>query len=296
MNDAPPRLVTGVVGVGRAGSVIATALDRAGHRVEVAHAVSQDSRSRAEALIPDAELVDVPEVMRRSDLVVLSVPDDVLPGLVSGLADSGHVRPGQFVVHCSGRYGIDVLAPATDAGALPLALHPVMTLNGLSVDLDRLSGCPFGVTAPPILRPVAEALVVEMGGEPVWVEESERTLYHAALATASNHLVTLTVEAMELLTAAGVAEPGRMLAPLMGASLDNALRLGVAGLTGPVVRGDAGTVAGHVAAVAAHSPQSRAAYVAMARLTADKALAAGRLRPVQAEALLEVLAEPEASP
>jgi predicted short-subunit dehydrogenase-like oxidoreductase (DUF2520 family) len=276
--------------------VIAAALDRAGHRVAVAHAVSEDSRARAEALIPQAELVEVPEVLQRCDLVVLSVPDDVLPGLVAGLAENGHIRPGQFIVHCSGRYGIDVLAPATDAGALPLALHPVMTLNGLSIDLDRLAGCPFGVTAPQVLRPVAEALVVEMGGEPVWVEESDRTLYHAALATASNHLVTLTVEAMELLTAAGVAEPGRMLAPLMGASLDNALRFGVTGLTGPVVRGDAGTVAGHVAAVTEHSPQSRAAYVAMARLTADKALAAGRLRPAQAEALLEVLAEPEARP
>lgn len=296
MNDAPPRLATGVVGVGRAGSVIAAALDRAGHRVAVAHAVSEASRARAEALIPEAELVDVPEVLRRSDLVVLSVPDDILPGLVASLAENGHVQPGQFIVHCSGRYGIDVLSPATQAGALPLALHPVMTLNGLSVDLQRLAGCPFGVTAPEILRPVAEALVVEMGGEPVWVEESDRTLYHAALATASNHLVALTVESMELLTAAGVTEPGRMLAPLMGASLDNALRLGVASLTGPVVRGDAGTVAGHVQAVAAHSPQSRAAYVAMARLTADKALAAGRLRPVQAEALLEVLAEPEVSP
>lgn len=296
MDDAPPRLATGVVGVGRAGSVVAAALDRAGHRVVAAHAVSEDSRARAEALIPSAELVDVPEVLRQADLVILSVPDDVLPGLVAGLADSGHIRPGQFIVHCSGRYGIDVLDPATRAGALPLALHPVMTLNGLSVDLDRLAGCPFGVTAPEILRPVAEALVVEMGGEPVWVEESDRTLYHAALATASNHLVTLTVEAMELLSAAGVTEPARMLAPLMGASLDNALRLGVLGLTGPVVRGDSGTVAGHVAAVAAHSPQSRAAYVAMARLTADKALAAGRLRPAQAEALLEVLAEPEAGP
>ena len=296
MTDEPPRLATGVVGVGRAGAVIAAAMDRAGHRVQVAHAVSESSRERAEALIPAAELVEVPEVLRRSDLVVLSVPDDVLPGLVESLAENGHVHPGQFLVHCSGRYGVDVLAPATAVGALPLALHPVMTLNGLSVDLDRLSGCPFGVTAPEILRPVAEALVVEMGGEPVWVEEADRTLYHAALATASNHLVTLTVEAMELLAAAGVSEPGRMLAPLMGASLDNALRLGVAGLTGPVVRGDAGTVAGHVQAVTAHSPESRAAYVAMARLTADKALAAGRLRPVQAEALLEVLAEPEVRP
>lgn len=293
MDEPPPRLRVGVVGVGRAGSVMAAALDRAGHRVVAAHAVSDASRARAEALIGEAELLDVPEVFERSDLVLLSVPDDVLTGLVAGAAEAGYVHPGQFVVHCSGRYGIAVLDPATEVGALPLALHPVMTLNGVTLDLQRLSGCPFGVTSPPVLRPVAEALVVEMGGEPVWIDEEQRTLYHAALATASNHLVTLTVEAMELLTAAGVDEPGRLLAPLMGASLDNALQLGVAGLTGPVVRGDSGTVAGHVEAVGQHSAQAKAAYVAMARLTADKALAAGRLQPAQAEALLDVLADPE---
>lgn len=296
MDEPAARLRVGVVGVGRAGSVMAAALDRAGHRVVAAHAVSEASRSRAESLIGEAELVSVPEVFSRSDLVLLSVPDDVLAGLVAGVAEAGHIRPGQFVVHCSGRYGIAVLDPATTVGALPLALHPVMTLNGVSLDLQRLSGCPFGVTAPSVLRPVAEALVVEMGGEPVWIDEEQRTLYHAALATASNHLVALTAEAMELLTVAGVAEPGRLLAPLMGASLDNALHLGVAGLTGPVVRGDSGTVADHVAAVAEHSAQSKAAYLAMARLTADKALAAGRLRPAQAEALLDVLADPEAHP
>lgn len=289
--DAPPRLSVGVVGVGRAGSVLAAALDRAGHRVVAAHAVSDTSRLRAEAFIPDAELVTVPEVMRRAELVLLTVPDDVLGGLVEGLAEAGDVQPGQFLVHASGRFGIAVLSPATRLGALPLALHPVMTLTGTSLDLSRLAGCPFGVTAPGVLRPVAEALVVEMGGEPIWVAEDDRALYHAALANASNHLITLVAQSMDLLARAGVSDPARVLGPLMSASLDNALRHGDPALTGPVVRGDAATVARHLESLADVSGESRAAYLALARLTADRALAAGLLPARKAEALLEVLAK-----
>jgi predicted short-subunit dehydrogenase-like oxidoreductase (DUF2520 family) len=286
----PPRLRVGVVGTGRAGSVLGAALHRAGHTVVAAYAVSDLSRLRAEALLPGVELVTVAEVTARSDLVLLTVPDDVLPGLVAGLVDTGAVRPGQFLVHASGRYGYGVLDRATAAGALPLALHPVMTFTGTSLDLDRLSGAPFGVTAPEPLRPVAEALVVEMGGEPVWVEEGHRALYHAALAHGANHLAVLVTSTLDLLRAAGVSAPERLVAPLLAASLDNALTLGDASLTGPVARGDAGTVAAHVTEIGAVSAETRAAYVALARLTADRALATGLLRPEAAEALLEVLA------
>jgi len=130
-----------------------------------------------------------------------------------------------------------------------------------------------------------------MGGEPVFVAEEHRDLYHAAIAGAANHLITLVAQAADLLRTAGVAEPARLLGPLLSASLDNALRFGDAGLTGPVARGDATTVAAHVAALEAlpASAAAVAAYVAMARLTADRALAAGILKPSDAERLLDVL-------
>jgi predicted short-subunit dehydrogenase-like oxidoreductase (DUF2520 family) len=185
-----------------------------------------------------------------------------------------------------------VLEPATRLGGLPLALHPVMTFTGRSDDVDRLSGTCFGVTAPDVLRPAAEALVIEMGGEPVFIAEENRDLYHAALAGAANHLITLVAQAADLLRTAGVADPGRLLGPLLFASLDNALRFGDAGLTGPVARGDAHTVAAHVRALEAAPSASAAAvaaYIAMARLTADRALAAGLLKPADAERLLDVL-------
>jgi len=289
---ATSRLRVGVVGVGRAGGPVAAALARAGHEVAAAYAVSDVSRLRAESLIPQARLVPLPEVVADSDLVLLAVPDDTLPGLVTGLAQAHVWQAGQFVVHLAGRYGADVLQPAVEQGALPLALHPVMTFTGTSVDLARLSGCPFGVTAPEVLRPVAEALVVEMGGEPVWVNEESRALYHTALAHGANHLVTLVAEVMDLLHRAGVEQPRHLIEPLLRAALENVLEKGDDALTGPVSRGDAGSVAEHVAQMSAQGAISRDAYVAMARLTADRALASGRLSVELAQRLLAVLSAP----
>ncbi|HEX4700432.1 MAG TPA: DUF2520 domain-containing protein [Actinomycetes bacterium] len=291
VDDRPARLSVGIVGAGRVGVVLAAALAGAGHRVVAVSAVSDASRRRAAEVLPGVPVLPPPDVLAASELVLLTVPDDVLPGLVEGLAAAGDVKPGQLVVHTSGRYGVAVLDPATRAGALPLALHPAMTFTGRREDLARLGGACFGITAPQPLHPIAEALVVEMGGDPQWVSEEARPLYHAALAGGANHLATLVNESVDLLHRCGVSEAQRMLAPLLGAALDNALRSGDASLTGPVARGDAGTVAAHVRELRAVSPDTAAAYVAMARLTADRALAAGLLKPEAAEALLDVLAE-----
>ena len=286
--SAPPRLFVGVIGVGRAGAAVGAALDRSGHRVVAASAVSQASRDRAAELLPGAELLDPGAVVAASDLVVFAVPDDLLADLVAGIAEVDGFRPGAFVMHVAGRYGIDVLEPATAQGALPLAIHPAMTLTGTSLDLARIDGAPFAVTTTDELRPVAEALVVEMGGEPWWVPESARTMYHAALAGSANHLMSLVTSNVELLARAGIADPARLIGPLLNASLDNALRIGDAALTGPVARGDAATVAAHIAELA-DDPMAQGTYIALARLTADRALQSGLLSAAAAEPLLEVL-------
>ena len=291
--DRPARLAVGVVGAGRVGAVLAAALQRAGHRVVGVSAVSQASRRRAEELVPDAPIAAPDAVAATSDLLVLAVPDDVLGDLVGGLAASAAMRAGTMVAHTSGAHGAAVLDPLTRVGALPMALHPVMTFTGTEVDLQRLAGACFGVTAPDALRLAAEALVIEMGAEPVWIDEAARPLYHAALAIGANHLVTLIAQSADMLRQAGVDEPSRVLGPLVGAALDNALRRGDGALTGPVARGDAGTVAAHLATLA--TPESVAAYVAMSRLTAVRALAAGVLSAERAEALLDVLSGPGAS-
>ena len=286
---SPRRLSVGVVGAGRVGAVLGAALARAGHSVVATSGVSAASRARAAALLPDVPVVPADAVPRDADLVLLTVPDDALPELVAGLVATGSLRRGQLVAHTSGRHGLAVLEPAARMGALPLALHPVLPFHGTDVDLTRLLGVSFGVTAPGALRPVAEALVLEMGGEPVWVLEDKRALWHAALASGANHLTALVATSADLLREAGADDPGAVLAPLLGAALDGALNNGDGALTGPVARGDAGTVRAHLEVLAAVAPEVLPSYVAMARLTADRAIASGLLDTARAGALLDVL-------
>jgi predicted short-subunit dehydrogenase-like oxidoreductase (DUF2520 family) len=285
----PARLRVGVVGAGRVGATLGAALARAGHEVVAVSAVSAQSRRRAETLLPQARVAAPDEVIDAADFVLLAVPDDALRGLVAGLATTGAWRPGQIVAHPSGAHGIGVLDPAAARGVLPLALHPVMTFAGRPEDIDRLTGAVFGITAPDELRPVAETLVLEMGGEPVWVPESARPLYHAALTIGANHLVTSVNDALSLLRDAGVAEPARLIAPLLSAALDNVLRLGDAALTGPVSRADTATVRTHLRTLAVSAPDVVPSYVAMARRTAERARDAGRLTDAQFAAVDEAL-------
>jgi predicted short-subunit dehydrogenase-like oxidoreductase (DUF2520 family) len=293
--SAPQRgrpLTVGLIGTGRVGAVLAPALAAAGHRIVAATGGSPDSRDRAARLLPGVPLLPADEVAAAAELVLLAVPDDALGPLVAGLAELGAWRPGQLVVHTSGAHGVGPLAPAARAGARTVAMHPAMTFTGTAEDLARLPGTTFGVTTD---HPAAaRALVADLGGVPVEVAEADRPLYHAALVVGANHLVTLVNEAADLLARAGVAEPGRVLSPLLHAALDNALRSGDAALTGPVSRGDAGTVAGHLRVLGERAPDAVPGYAAMARLTAGRALAAGRITPGQAAPLVDVLAAADA--
>ena len=285
----PARLRVGVVGAGRVGAVLGAALARVGHEVVAVSAVSRDSVRRAERLLPGVAILPPQEVVSAAEFVLLAVPDDALRPLINGLANTDAWQPGQLAAHTSGAVGISVLNPAAARGVLPLALHPVMTFAGRPEDLDRIAGATFGVTAPDELRPVAEALVVEIGGEPMWVPELARPLYHAALTIGANHLTTLVNDAVDLLDRAGIEYPARLLGPLLSAALDNALRLGDAALTGPVSRGDVATVATHLATLSDEAPDVVASYVAMTRRTTERAEASGWLRPDQAAELRKTL-------
>jgi predicted short-subunit dehydrogenase-like oxidoreductase (DUF2520 family) len=276
----PARLAVGVVSAGRVGAVLGAALAAAGHHVVATSGVSRASLKRAADLLPDVPLLPPDEVVTGAGLVVLAVPDDVLPGLVRGLAAAECFRPGQIVVHTAGSQGVEVLGPAVEQGVLALALHPVMTFTGHVEDVQRLAACSVGVTAAEgddAAWSVGEALVVEMGAEPVRVPGAARPLYHAALAHGANHLMTLVRDCVDLLDHAGVQQPERMVGPLLSAALDNALRHGDRALTGPVARGDVGTLRTHLAEITAADPDLAVAYRALAARTAQRANDAGLL-------------------
>lgn len=282
-------LTVGVVGAGRVGAVLSAALRAAGHTVVAAAGESDASRARIATLLPGVPRRKPTAVAKACDLLLLAVPDDMLRNVTAMLADSGAIHPGQLVVHTSGRHGLAVLEPARAVGARVAAMHPAMTFTGTAVDLERLPGTVFGLTAGPEERTVVEGLVADLGGTPMWVPEEMRTLYHAGLAHGANHLVTLVTEAMEILSAAGAADPAGTLRPLLTAALDNALQQGDAALTGPIVRGDLGTVEAHLRDIEANAPQTLASYVALARATLGRAVTDGRLVPLRAARIRDLL-------
>ncbi|OBI53928.1 Rossmann-like and DUF2520 domain-containing protein [Mycobacterium sp. E796] len=283
----PARLKVGIISAGRVGSALGVALERADHVVVACSAVSHASRQRAQHRLPDTPVASPPDVAANAELLLLAVPDSELAGLVSGLAATAAVRPGTIVAHTSGANGVGILAPLSHDGCIPLAIHPAMTFTGSDEDISRLPDTCFGITAADeVGYAIAQSLVLEMGGEPFCVPEQARVLYHAALAHAGNHIVTVLADAIEALRAAlrgsellgqqsvddqpgGLAE--RIVGPLARAALENTLRRGQGALTGPVARGDAAAVAEHLAALADVDPDLAQAYRVIALRTAQRA-------------------------
>jgi len=220
------RLGVGIIGAGRVGPVLGQALAGAGHAIVGISAVSQESRDRAEALLPAVPILDVPDIIERSELVLLCVPDEQLADLVSGLAESGAWQPGQIVLHTSPNFGLSVLEPARTRGVIPIALHPAMVFTGTSVDVARLTDCCMVVTASTPVLPIGQALAVEMGAEPVVVAEADRAHYAEAVATASNFSIAIVNQARALLEQAGVEHPSRVLGPIVRSAVENTLMSG----------------------------------------------------------------------
>jgi predicted short-subunit dehydrogenase-like oxidoreductase (DUF2520 family) len=292
MNGAASSLGrVGVIGAGRVGAVLAAGLQDAGVEIAAVAGESAASRTRIETLLPGVP-VDKPTAVAKScDVLLLTVPDDALDNVVRMLAASGALARGQHIVHTSGRHGLAVLRPALDLGAHGIALHPAMTFTGTDVDVTRLVGCVFGVTCRQGERSLAEHIVGLLRGQVAWLAEEQREIYHAALAHGANHLITLVSQSMDALRAAGSPDPAAMLRPLLVAALDNSLAYGDAALTGPIVRGDVQTVGAHLRSLRAYTPAALEAYVALARATATRALAAGQLEPRRAAAILELLGD-----
>ncbi|RLP83930.1 DUF2520 domain-containing protein [Mycetocola lacteus] len=224
MSGRAGRLGVGIIGAGRVGPVLGAALAGAGHAVIGISAISEASRDRAEAILPGVPILEIPEIIERSELVILAVPTAELAALVEGLAEAGTWQPGQIVLHTAAEFGTAVLAPAASRGVIPLALHPALAFTGTSMDLARLAESYVAVTAPAPVQPIGQALVVEMGAEPVIVAEDDRPAYAEAITTATAFSRSIVTQATSILADIGVEHPGGFLSSLVRSAVDQALR------------------------------------------------------------------------
>lgn len=267
-----------IVGAGRVGTALGVLLARAGHKV-VAVSGRDGSRERAAEFLPDVPLVSPREAAAAGELVVLGVPDDRIGSLCEELARAEVFAEGQAVVHLSGSVPLRALDSAGASGARTLSLHPLQTFPDVEAALKRLPGSAVAVTATDEDGCVlGERLAREAGARPFRIPDDRKPLYHAAAVFCSNYLAVVQGLAERLFRQAGLEDPVSLFAPLAEATLSNVLRLGPAdALTGPALRGDAGTLRRHLEALVAEAPEAVPAYVALAAAALDLAEESERL-------------------
>lgn len=262
----------GIVGAGRVAQALALGLAPHLSSPPRLWTRSAERLAAATARIGVAEAAASLETLAQGcDIIAIAVSDDALAAVAAALADALPTGHAPFVFHVSGGSGAAILAPLLAKGAMTAAVHPAMTFTGdPHGEVARMRGACFAITgANAEAADQARMIVTWLNGITVDIAEHQRPLYHAALCHASNHLVTLIAGASQALGQAGVDNPGALLAPLARAALENALERGMAGLSGPLLRGDARTIGGHLDTIAAQHPALLPAYRAMAGATLD---------------------------
>jgi predicted short-subunit dehydrogenase-like oxidoreductase (DUF2520 family) len=286
-----------VIGAGRLGASLALALCRCGPTLVGFTAASEAGRARAEAWLGLPSSTGIASLTRtRPDLYFICVPDSAVAAVATELAGELRAARGAsvptadaadhgqslalprppVVVHTSGATSISALQPCEEAGAAALAFHPLQTFPEPLSGSTRFAGAGVAITPGPA-RPDAAGTtgmrVADMlGMRPFFLADDKRGLYHAAASVACNYFVTLEHIAEQLFAKAGMPERVTLslFLPLVEATLSNlAARGPVDALTGPLSRGDAVTIAGHLAALAADAPEVLPVYRSLGLATLD---------------------------
>ena len=283
-----PRV--GFVGAGRAGTALAVALRRAGWPVTAIASRDQARRDRFVRLVPGARpFADAGAIIDEVDLVVLAVPDDAIAAVASSL----RLYSGQAIIHLSGLLPASVLAPAQAAGTEAGSFHPLVAFADLDAALAAMPGARVAIEGDEALLPLLRDLADAAGMQPITVSAAGKAAHHAAAVLAAGGLVALLDAIVELAATAGVDADAALDAygPLARQSLRNAETLGVAAaLTGPAVRGDAGTLAAHIDALRHRAPDVLPLYLAISVRAVEIAARRGELSPERTERLLALLA------
>ena len=286
-DDGRPRIA--FIGAGRVGTALAVAFARAGWEVTAVASRDEARRARFRELVPGARaFADAPNVLDEADLIFLTVPDDAIASAAASL----HLYSGQALVHTSGALPAAVLAPAMAAGTSAASFHPLVAFADLGRSLEALRGATVALDGDRSLLPVLAELAESVGARPVLLPEGGKPAYHAAAMMAAGGLVGLLDGIAQVARLAGLDEAAALAvyAPLAYQALANAERLGIdAALTGPLLRGDVGTVTSHLDVLGHAAPEALPLYIAVARRELAIARRRGELDDEVAAALQQLL-------
>jgi predicted short-subunit dehydrogenase-like oxidoreductase (DUF2520 family) len=273
----PP--IIGIVGAGAVGTALGVALSRAGWPIHAVASRDAGRRERFRAMVEVGRaFIDPEPLVEEVELIILAVPDDV----VAPLAGTLRMYSGQAMVHTSGALGAEALAPAMAAGTQIGSFHPLVAFADTERAVAALHGATVAIEADDQLAAMLAQMAEAIGATPVRLAPGTKPAYHAAAVLAAGGFVALLDAIVELGRVAGLDEAGSLAiyGPLIEGTLGNARALGVAAaLTGPITRGDLGTLRSHLEALRAHAPRAIDLYVAAARREIELAEGRGALAP-----------------
>jgi len=279
----------GFIGAGTVGTALAITLHERGYAVIAVASRSKSSADRLASRVPECKSFEKKQaVADAAELVFITTPDDAIAQVAAEL----HWHRGQSVVHCSGAHSLDILEPARKAGAQAGAFHPLQTFANVAHAIKNLPGSTFGLEAEGELLDTLKGMAQDLDGTWVKLGAGDKVLYHTAAVVACNYLVTLMKMATDLWQTFGVSTPEatRALLPLLRGTLNNLENVGLPNcLTGPIARGDLGTIKKHLEALDKSAPALLSAYRELGLQTIPVALGKGKIDPIRAKEMRQLL-------
>lgn len=286
-----PSLTFAVVGAGMVGTAIGFLLQKSGHDVAAVADLSAAHLKRAASYIRAPGFHHPARAAAHADCILITTPDGRIASACAQIVSGSDVK-GKKVFHMSGAGGLDLLATAARAGALTASIHPLQSFSSIDGAIASIPGSYFGVTAAAGAKKMAAGIVRDLQGIPIPVSAGQKPLYHAAACIASNYLVSLLSVVESIYKSIGFSEQDarRAYLPLVYGSLKNIENQGCPNaLTGPIARGDSGTVQKHIDALARHLPDFASIYAHMGAIAVKLAREKGTLSAAQAKEILRML-------
>ena len=280
-----------IIGAGMVGTAIGYLLKKAGYEIVAIADKSAAALRRAQSYTGGKACRKPQEVLREADCILITTPDDIILSVCKDIARSPLIK-GKYIFHMSGAGGLDLLDPARKAGAAVASIHPLQSFSSIDNAIQNIPSSYFGITADAKAKTQAETIVLALGGKPIYISSQQKSLYHAAACVASNYLVSLLNVVESIYQSIGINENDAKKAylPLIYGSLKNIELSGsVQALTGPIARGDSGTIQKHVDAINANLPQYASLYSSLGLVTVKLARKKGTLNLRQAKKISNIL-------
>jgi len=282
-------LKLGFIGAGTVGTALSVRLKSKGYQIVAVSSRSKTSAEKLAQAVGGCQVLNSgQDVADAADLVFITTPDDAIASVASQI----QWRKGQSVVHCSGAASTDILEPAKKLGAQVGSFHPLQTFASVEQAIDNIPGSTFAIEAEgPVLNTLKE-MATALDGEWIELKGSDKVLYHASAVIACNYLVTLVKLATDLWQTFNVPadKATRALMPLLRGTIHNLDTVGLPQcLTGPIARGDIGTITKHLDALQKSAPGLLSTYRELGLQTIPIALAKGKINQSQAEELETIL-------